>query len=206
MLFYGPPGTGKTALARHIAHELDRECTVVLASDLLDPFVGMTERNIASVFRKGERDGAVLVLDEADSFIFTRDIAHRSWESTQVNEFLTQLGECQCLCICTTNRREGLDKASMRRFAQKLEFTYSRPEQIEALYDALLAPLASAPLSDGMRGALCAMRQLTPGDFHVVRSQHCHEEPGSVDPERLVRDLRQAVDAKLEEEGRRLGF
>jgi hypothetical protein len=133
-------------------------------------------------------------------------MAMHSWENTRVNEFLTQLEECQCLCVCTTNRREGLDKASMRRFAYKLEFEYSRPEQIEILYETLLAPLASSPLSDRTRGAMCGMRQLTPGDFHVVRTQHCHDEPGSVDPDRLVRELRQTVEAKLEEEGRHLGF
>jgi SpoVK/Ycf46/Vps4 family AAA+-type ATPase len=206
MLFYGPPGTGKTALARYIAHELDRECIVVQASGLLDCYVGETEKNIDAAFRKAERNEAVLVFDEADSFIFTKDVARRSWESTQVNEFLTQLEDCRCLCICTTNRREALDKASMRRFAEKVEFVYAGPEQIEVLYDALLAPLASSPLSDGTRGAMCAMRQLTPGDFHAVRTRHCHDGPGTVDPDRLVQELRQAMGAKLEAEGRHVGF
>ena len=80
MLFYGPPGTGKTALARHIAYELDRECIVQRGSDLLNCYVGNTEKNIAEVFRKAEDKGAVLVIDEADTFLFRRDMAVHSWE------------------------------------------------------------------------------------------------------------------------------
>jgi transitional endoplasmic reticulum ATPase len=76
MLFYGPPGTGKTALARYLADRMDRECKVVRASDLLGPYVGMTEANIAEVFRDAKRDDAVLVIDEADSFLFPREMAH----------------------------------------------------------------------------------------------------------------------------------
>ncbi|MCL1986194.1 MAG: ATP-binding protein, partial [Betaproteobacteria bacterium] len=70
MLFYGPPGTGKTALARYIAHELDRECVVKRASDLLSMWVGESEKQVADAFARAEDDGAVLVIDEADSFIY----------------------------------------------------------------------------------------------------------------------------------------
>jgi SpoVK/Ycf46/Vps4 family AAA+-type ATPase len=205
-LFYGPPGTGKTALARHIAHALQRECTVVPASRLLSPFPGETEQNIAKAFMDAERDGAVLVFDEADSLLYSRDIAKQAFESSFVNEFLMRLEECRGLCICTTNRREGLDRAAMRRFARKVEFTYAGPGQIEALYGAVLAPLASAPLSGESMGALCALQQLAPGDFHAVRSRHWRDEPGSVDPGILLEDLRREIRAKLEEDGRHVGF
>jgi SpoVK/Ycf46/Vps4 family AAA+-type ATPase len=206
MLFYGPPGTGKTALARQIAKELQRDCMVVPASELKSKWVGMTEQNIAAAFLKAEKDGAVLVFDEADSFIFSRDIAQQSSEGRHVNEFLTRLEECRGLCICTTNRREGLDNAAMRRFAHKVEFTYAGPEQIEALYETLLAPLASGPMPERSMGAMCAMRQLAPGDFHAVRSQHWLDKPGSIDPETFVEELRREVEAKLEEDGRHVGF
>ena len=158
MLFYGPPGTGKTALARYLADRMDRECKVVRASDLLGPYVGMTEANIAEAFRDAERDDAVLVIDEADSFLFPREKAAHSWETTQVNEFLTALEECRGFCICTTNRRENMDQAVMRRFSHKIAFTYSKPEQVQALYDALLAPLASEPMSKDLETELLAMR------------------------------------------------
>jgi AAA+ superfamily predicted ATPase len=172
MLFYGPPGTGKTALARHIAKELDRECTVKRASDLLSMWVGGSEQQVAEAFRESEEDGSVLVIDEADSFIYSRDIAQRSWETSLVNEFLTCLEECRGFCVCTTNRRDNMDAAAMRRFSFKVEFTYARPEQIRALYASLLAPLARRDLYSEEEHALCSMTRLTPGDFHAVRSQY----------------------------------
>ena len=171
MLFYGPPGTGKTALARHIAKTLGRECLVKRASDLLNCYVGNTEKNIARAFREAEKKEAVLVIDEADTFIFSRDTAQRSWETSQVNEFLTNLEECRCFCICTTNRLDDLDSAALRRFSYKVEFTWAKPEQVMALYNALLAPLCGDEMTPELKGELRAFTRLTPGDFHTVRGQ-----------------------------------
>ena len=88
-LFYGPPGTGKSELARYIANELDRELICKRSSDLLDPYVGMTERRISQAFEEAENEEAVLVIDEADSLLFSPDRAQRSWEISQTNEFLS---------------------------------------------------------------------------------------------------------------------
>ncbi len=171
MLFYGPPGTGKTALARHIAYELNRECIVKRASDLKNCYVGNTEKNIASAFRDAERDGAVLVIDEADTFLYSRKTIQHSWEASTINEFLTQLEECRCFCICTTNRLDELDEATIRRFSYKVSFTWAKPQQIMVLYNALLAPLCKSALEPELERELTAFTRLTPGNFHAVRSQ-----------------------------------
>ncbi len=171
MLFYGPPGTGKTALAHHIASTLGRECRVKRASDLLNCWVGGTEKNIAEAFREAEKEGAVLVIDEADTFLYSRNIAQRSWETTQVNEFLTQLEECRCFCVCTTNRLDELDSAALRRFSYKVKFTWAKPEQVMALYNALLAPLCKEAITPEVERELRQFTRLTPGDFHAVHGQ-----------------------------------
>ena len=134
MLFYGPPGTGKSALAHHIARMLNRECLVRRASDLLNMYVGESEKNIARTFAEAERSGALLLIDEADSFIFSRDTALHNWEHTLVNEFLTSLERFRGLCVCTTNRRESMDAAAMRRFSFKVAFTHAGSAQCQALY------------------------------------------------------------------------
>ena len=206
MLCYGPPGTGKTALARYLADRLDRECKVVRASDLLGPYVGMTEANIAEAFKDAERDDAVLVIDEADSFLFPREMASHSWETTQVNEFLTALEECRGFCICTTNRRENMDQAVMRRFSHKVAFTYARQEQVKALYETLLAPLASGPLPEKLETELLTMRRLTPGDFHAVRSQMLFDDERGVTHQVLLQGLRREQELKLDSDRRGLGF
>ena len=171
MLFYGPPGTGKTALAKYIAHELNRECFIVRASDLLNCYVGMTEKSIAGAFRHAESEGAVLVIDEADTFLYSRDNAVRSWEISEVNEFLTNLEECRCFCICTTNRFKELDSAALRRFSYKVPFTWAKPSQILALYKSLLSPLCDSEIDPETQKELLSLRRLTPGDFHSVRVQ-----------------------------------
>jgi len=208
MLFYGPPGTGKTALARHIADQLGRDCLVKRASDLLSPYVGESEQNVAVAFREAEKNGAVLVIDEADSFLYSRETAQRSWESSLVNEFLTALERCRGFCICTTNRRKQLDPAAMRRFSHKVEFRYADSAQLLALYEALLAPLCEGELPDALRRRLTGMACLAPGDFHAVRAQYdpLFTEPGETTHEMLVEALTREAELKIEPKERRIGF
>ena len=208
LLFYGPPGTGKTELARHIAQEVDRPCEVVRASDIVSPFVGMTERNIARAFETAEDEGSVLVIDEADTFLYSRDMARRSWETSEVNEFLTALENSRCFCICTTNHKVNMDAAAMRRFTHKIAFTYARPEQVLALYASLLAPLCGVALPPKLERRLCALRHLTPGDFRAVYGQFdpLYVEPRSVTHEKLVDTLEREITLKNEALNGSVGF
>lgn len=73
LCLYGPPGTGKTAWGRHLAQVLDRPLHVHRGSDLLSPYVGETEAKMARMFRMAEAEGALLLLDEADSFFPGQD-------------------------------------------------------------------------------------------------------------------------------------
>ena len=91
LLFSGPPGTGKTAYARYLAERLNLSIQQKRASDLLSPFVGMTESNIAEAFATAEREGALLLIDEADSLFIDRRTACASWERSQTNELLTRM-------------------------------------------------------------------------------------------------------------------
>ncbi|GHS93486.1 hypothetical protein AGMMS50276_04140 [Synergistales bacterium] len=208
ILFYGPPGTGKTALARHIAKELDRECFVRRASDLLSPYVGVAEQQIAEAFRRVEKDGSVLLIDEVDTFLYSREIAQRSWETSLVNEFLTALEECRGFCICTTNRLENLDAAAIRRFSHKVAFGYAKPEQAQALYSELLAPLCSQKLPDFLENELRSFSMLTPGDFHAVRSQYnlFFADSPTVNHDTLIAALRREESLKAKLQTSRIGF
>ena len=131
---YGPPGTGKTALAHHVADLLEKPIIVKRASDLLSMWVGRTEENIAEMFREAQEDGALLLLDEADSFLQDRRGAHRSWEITQVNELLTQMECFRGLFLCATNFMDSLDAAVLRRFSFKIRFDYLTRAQREKCF------------------------------------------------------------------------
>ena len=206
ILFYGPPGTGKTALAKHLAHLLGRELSMRRASDLLDPYVGGTEKNIASAFAKAQHDGDILVIDEADSFLNNRDNVRQGWEKTHINEFLTALESFTGICICTTNRRDGMDPAAMRRFSFKIPFGYAGPIQLNALYSSLLAPLVGTPLPAELKVRLDEQKKLTPGDFHAVRMQFWLNDLGSVSHDILLAALLHERAIKLDSVAQRIGF
>ena len=171
--FYGPPGVGKTALARYIAQELELPIVQRRASDLLDCYLGGTEKLIVEMFEAARAEPSVLSLDEADSFLQSRANAHRSWEVQQVNEFLTQMEEHEGLFICTTNLLDKLDPASLRRFDWKVGFKPMTPSQRWALFLQEFHLLggdmhAAAPMQSGVRQHLGGV---TPGDFAPVTRQ-----------------------------------
>lgn len=122
ILAYGMAGSGKSEFAKALAKELDKPIMLKKASDLLSMWVGKSEQNIAKAFSEAEQKGAILVLDEVDSFLQDRSGAYRSWEVTQVNEMLTQMESFYGIFIATTNFMTNLDKASIRRFDMKIEF------------------------------------------------------------------------------------
>jgi SpoVK/Ycf46/Vps4 family AAA+-type ATPase len=204
MLFYGPPGSGKSALAKYLADELERELVVRRASDLLSPFVGMSEYLVAEAFREAER--SILVIDEVDSFLYSRESSAHSWENTLVNEFLTALEECCGFCVCTTNRMKDMDAAAMRRFSLKMAFCYAGREQVMALYKSLLAPLADGNLPESVEAELSRLRNLAPGDFHTVKSQYWLAERGTVSHEKLIESLAREESLKRDGQIRRIGF
>lgn len=169
LVFSGVPGTGKSELARHIARRLDRPLAIHRASDLLDCYVGNTERNIAAAFAAAERDRSVLLLDEADSLLRDRHMAQQSWEVTQVNELLAQLDGYRGVAILTTNHADILDPALLRRIDFKLELRPLRPAQIPQAFAATLRALGlSARLSPRLRERLRGLTGLTIGDLVAV--------------------------------------
>jgi len=171
LLFYGPPGTGKSELARYIGRCLDREITCKRASDLLDPYVGLTEKRIRQAFYDAENEETILVIDEADSMLFARNRALRSWEISFTNEFLAQMEKFRGILICTTNRLDDLDHATIRRFNHKIEFHYLTPEGNLIFYQRFLEPLSGSPIDQGGRAFLKNMTNLAPGDFKVIRDR-----------------------------------
>ena len=98
-----------------------------------------------AAFERAEADGAILLIDEVDSFLQERKGAEKSWEVTQVNEMLTQMESFGGLFIASTNLMDGLDAASLRRFDLKVRFDYLRPDQAWALLDRYLVDFGLPP-------------------------------------------------------------
>jgi SpoVK/Ycf46/Vps4 family AAA+-type ATPase len=172
LCLYGPPGTGKSAFGKWIANLLDAPLIIKKGSDLLSMWVGGTEKNIADAFEEAERENAVLVFDEVDSFLQDRREANRSWEITQVNELLTQMESFEGVFIATTNLMDNLDQASLRRFDLKLEFGYMSETQALTMFEKECKTLGIKEPDEVVIKMLKELKLLTPGDFAAVRRQH----------------------------------
>jgi AAA+ superfamily predicted ATPase len=172
LCLYGPPGTGKTAFGRWLADKLGLPLHVKRASDLLSKFVGGTERNIARAFTEASDAGAVLLMDEVDSFLQDRAGAQRSWEVTEVNEMLSQMESFSGILIASTNLMDGLDQAALRRFDLKLKFDYLKPEQAWLLFERQCQSLGLGNPEIALKRELECLNVLTPGDFATVARQH----------------------------------
>ena len=161
--FSGVPGTGKSEYARFLAKEMGYEILYKRYSDLSSKWLGETEQNIAAAFREATQKRAFLILDEADSLLMRRENAHRSWEVTQVNEFLTQIESHEYPFAITTNAFDNLDTAAMRRFLFKVKFDAMEREQIKAAFQHFFNKPAP--------NELLRNENLTPADFALIRNQ-----------------------------------
>ena len=171
LCFYGAPGTGKTALGEYIAQQMDQPLIIKQASDLVSKYVGETEQNMAAMFEEATQEKAVLLLDEADSFLLDRRGAQRSYEVTEVNEMLQQMERHHGVFICTTNLLDRIDQAALRRFTFKIRFKPLTAEQREKMFVTEALGGNAELLTDEVRRRLAKLEQLTPGDFAAVKRQ-----------------------------------
>lgn len=206
VLLSGVSGGGKSHLGKYVAQMLSRPVIIKRPSDILDAFVGESEKNIARTFREAEDREAVLILDEVDSFIGSRENATRPWEVSQVNEMLTAMEEYRGICICTTNHRKAIDPAMARRFALKVEFGYAKPAQLEILYNQFLASLTNSPLSNHETELLKKHRSLCIGDFQNVANQFALDDKNTVSNAMMLNALDREEKMKLERGAKMVGF
>jgi SpoVK/Ycf46/Vps4 family AAA+-type ATPase len=175
LCLYGPPGTGKTAWGRWLADELGMPLHTRCASNLLGMYVGQSEKLVAEAFRQAREDGAVLMLDEVDSFLQDRRGALRSWETSLVNEMLTQMETFPGVFVASTNLMDNIDSAALRRFDLKLRFDYLQPTQALRLLLRHAEQLGLRTSGSDLESRLARLDGLTPGDFALVARRHAFQ-------------------------------
>lgn len=161
LCLYGEPGTGKSYYAKYLADRLGIEVILKKASDLISSYIGETEQNIAKAFAEAKSKKAMLIFDEADTFLQDRNNAIRSWEVAQVNEMLTQMESAEYPFVCTTNLLDTLDEASLRRFTFKIKFDFMTQEQVNLAIEHFF----------GIKNASVNLNGLTAGDFATVKKK-----------------------------------
>lgn len=132
ILLYGVSGSGKSQFAKYLAQELGMGFIKERASDIFGKFVGESEGNIKKAFKKAKDTKSVLVFDEADSFLFDRNMAKQAHEVSHTNELFVNMEDHPYPFVMTTNLKDKLDKASIRRFLFKIKFDWMTKDNIKA--------------------------------------------------------------------------
>lgn len=150
VLLYGPPGCGKTLIAKAVAHSLSQRVgdggqsyfINVKGPELLNKFVGETERRIRLIFERARElaeDGrpVIIFFDEMESIFRTRGSGISSdMETTVVPQLLTELDGVESLSnvivIGATNREELIDPAILRPGRLDVKIRVARPKKHEA--------------------------------------------------------------------------
>ena len=137
----------------------------------MSKYVGETEQNMAAMFKEAEAEKAVLLLDEADSFLQDRRGAQRTYEVTEVNEMLQGMERFDGIFVCTTNLLDRIDQAALRRFTFKIRFKPLTAAQREKMFLTEALDGDAARLDALLRARLAKLDQLCPGDFAAVKRQ-----------------------------------
>jgi hypothetical protein len=126
-LFTGPSGTGKTMAAELLARELDLDLYRIDLSRVVSKYIGETEKNLRRVFDAAENGGVILLFDEADALFGKRTEvkdSHDRYANIEVGYLLQRMEAYSGLAILTTNAKDALDTAFLRRLRFVVRFPF----------------------------------------------------------------------------------
>jgi hypothetical protein len=169
-LFSGPSGTGKTMAAQAIARELRAELYVVDIARVVSKYIGETEKNLEAVFSEAEQAGAVLLFDEADALFGRRSEvkdAHDRYANIEVAYLLQRMEMYTGIAILTTNLRQNVDPAFLRRLRFIVDFPKPDAAARELIWQQCLT--AAAPKEPDLDFRFIARRvDVTGGNIRQI--------------------------------------
>jgi SpoVK/Ycf46/Vps4 family AAA+-type ATPase len=118
VLFTGSSGTGKTMAAEIIANELKLDLYRIDLSQVVNKYIGETEKNLERIFKSVKNNESILFFDEADALFGKRSNvkdAHDRYANLEVNYLLQRIQDFPGLVILATNKKTNLDAAFIRR-------------------------------------------------------------------------------------------
>lgn len=131
-LFAGPPGTGKTMAAEAIANQLGLPLYRIDLSQVVNKYIGETEKNLRRLFDAADAADVILFFDEADALFGKRTEvkdAHDRYANLEISYLLERMERFKGLAILATNRRKDLDEAFLRRLRFVIEFPLPGPAE-----------------------------------------------------------------------------
>lgn len=145
----GPPGTGKTMVAQLLAKELGYDLYRIDLSQVVNKYIGETEKNLAKLFDEAESSHAVLFFDEADSLFAKRTDVKSSndrYANLEVNYLLQRMETYDGVTLLATNLEQGLDEAFKRRVRFSVQFELPTEVERERLWRSMFP--AETPLAE----------------------------------------------------------
>ncbi|MEA3207804.1 MAG: hypothetical protein QOE70_861 [Chthoniobacter sp.] len=142
-LFCGPSGTGKTLAAEILANELRLDLFRIDLSAVVSKYIGETEKNLRRVFDAAEEGGAVLLFDEADALFGKRSEvkdSHDRYANVEVSYLLQRMEAYRGLAILTTNMKDALDPAFLRRLRFVVPFPFPDQAQRAEIWRRIFPP------------------------------------------------------------------
>jgi SpoVK/Ycf46/Vps4 family AAA+-type ATPase len=126
-LFAGASGTGKTMAAEVLARELRLDLYRIDLSAVVSKYIGETEKNLGRVFDAAEMGGVILLFDEADALFGKRSEvkdSHDRHANMEVAYLLQRMEAYPGLSILTTNLKNSIDQAFLRRIRFIVQFLF----------------------------------------------------------------------------------
>jgi hypothetical protein len=167
-LFAGPSGTGKTLAAETIAGELRLDLLRIDLSAVVDKYIGETEKRLKRVFDAAEAGGAVLLFDEADALFGKRSEvkdSHDRHANIEVAYLLQRIEAYRGLAILTTNLKDNLDQAFLRRLRFIVQFPFPDAAQRARIWQRAFPP--QTPL-EGLDHERLAQLNVTGGSIRNI--------------------------------------
>ncbi len=154
-LFAGPSGTGKTMAAQVLARSLELDLYRVDLAEVVNKYIGETEKRLAAVFAECERSNVMVLFDEADALFGQRTRvrdAHDRYANIEIDYLLQRLDTFRGVAVLATNRKSDLDPAFLRRLRVIVDFVAPTPaERLRLWRQALPARTTTGePLTAGL--------------------------------------------------------
>jgi len=137
VLFCGPPGTGKTMAAEALAQTLALPMYRIDLSQVVNKYIGETEKNLRRIFDAAETSDCLMFFDEADALFGKRTEvkdAHDRFANIEVSYLLERMERFKGLAVLASNRRKDLDEAFTRRLRHIVEFAMPGAGERESLW------------------------------------------------------------------------
>jgi vesicle-fusing ATPase len=173
-LFAGPPGTGKTMAAEALATELGLPLYRIDLSQVVNKYIGETEKNLRRLFDAADAADIIVFFDEADAMFGKRTEvkdAHDRYANLEISYLLERMERFKGMAILATNRRKDLDEAFLRRLRSVIEFPLPGVAERERIWRSVIPPQVDASALDF---AFLAQRfSLAGGHIRAIVFQAC---------------------------------